>query len=515
MMRRCFLVSVAVYAILLGKALFMPAEDYELSSSQPAHASTQLPPSAPSPSVIRDRHSKKHDVMLKNDDTASTPAYVLVSFKDLTALGDGLRLLVSDDGLSWSALPGEPLLLPLASIEGARVFRDPSVAWHDGWFHLVFTSDLCVDQVPGKWVCRRHGKPPRPVARFGYARSRDLVHWEAVRLVEAPIEDACSLWAPEVSVLPSEGDEPARLLVMFTATQAADLCPSQMRESVHRPFYMFGRPETGEELDTSTIRWSAPMPMAIGNGGSMIDLHAMRLPRQHESDHDDDHDDGGMRAQHGAPVAAHLSQGASRYLLIYKAEASRCGKGYSTPFEWTVGADYRNSSCALVLRQAVAEHPTGPWVDDPHAVGAFFPHAISRPCVEGPSMLQAADGGWLVLFDAYRTDCTLLVPGDTRGCGTVGGFPAAAANLHAVAGRSTKNSCGYQTKRRGFGALRSADLAVWYDVSGSVFSPADYKHGTAIKLPQRARTTMCELAGRSGALAPLCRGGVLSPRTKH
>ena len=127
-------------------------------------------------------------------------AYVLASFQDLEALGDGLRMLISTDGLHWSAIPGSPLLLPLAQIKGARVFRDPSIAWHPPFFHLVFTSDLCVDQVPGHWKCRRHGKKPRPLARFGYARSRDLVHWEGVRLVEVELKDACSLWAPEVCV---------------------------------------------------------------------------------------------------------------------------------------------------------------------------------------------------------------------------------------------------------------------------------------------------------------------------
>ena len=71
-----------------------------------------------------------------------------------------------------------------------------------------------------------------------------------------------------------------------------------------------------------------------------------------------------------------------------------------------MGAPLRNASCSLVLRQAVSTEPMGPWTDDPNAQGAYFPGAISRPCVEGPSLLRAPDGGYILLFDAYRTDCT-------------------------------------------------------------------------------------------------------------
>ena len=82
--------------------------------------------------------------------------------------------------------------------------------------------------------------------------------------MDVPLKDACSLWAPEISVLPSRterrgqrrevqdeqsADESSAdasdasseadvdrwsasdgLLVVFTATQAQGLCPSKMRE---------------------------------------------------------------------------------------------------------------------------------------------------------------------------------------------------------------------------------------------------------------------------------------------
>ena len=80
----------------------------------------------------------------------------MASFKDGKVMGDGLRLLYSTDGLRWEALPsadkvdrgyGDDIVLAREDIPNARVFRDPSLLWHGGFFHLVFTSELCVYQV--------------------------------------------------------------------------------------------------------------------------------------------------------------------------------------------------------------------------------------------------------------------------------------------------------------------------------------------------------------------------------
>ena len=300
----------------------------------------------------------------------------------------------------------------------------------------------------------------------------------------------------------------------------------------------------------------------------MIDLFIMRIPSVMQS----------TPLAHAPHLAAHLGGHNARFLMVYKAEANRCGKGYETPLEWTVGADYRNASCALVLRQALAAAPIGPFRDDARAAGAFFPFAISRPCIEGPSVLRAPDGSWILLFDAYRTDCTLLAPASASGrCELVGGHAPAVANLRStgrstaadggeqviadggdvpgkaangpangVAGRKSDapadreyiadgvaggdagrdvlgtadvftegtaggaheyrpQMCGYQTARRGFGALVSTDLATWNDVSGSVNAPDDYKHGTALLLPAAARRSMCRHAGGArGLFEPFC-----------
>ena len=90
--------------------------------------------------------------------------YVFATFTDGATLGEGLHILVSSDGLVWrtlqGALPplaapstrvalslrstcaGDPILLPQGRL--GTVFRDPSIVWHGGWFHLAFTTELCV-----------------------------------------------------------------------------------------------------------------------------------------------------------------------------------------------------------------------------------------------------------------------------------------------------------------------------------------------------------------------------------
>ena len=80
----------------------------------------------------------------------------------------------------------------------------------------------------------------------------------------------------------------------------------------------------------------------------------------------------------------------------------RCGPPYSAPLEWPLDRPlHTNSSCSLVLRIARAASAKGPWRFDTSSTGAYFPDAISRPCVEGPTMLRAPDGSWLILFDSY------------------------------------------------------------------------------------------------------------------
>ena len=48
------------------------------------------------------------------------------------------------------------------------------------------------------WEARTASSPP---ARFGYARSRDLLVWQDVSAVAVPLEHACNVWAPDWHLL--------------------------------------------------------------------------------------------------------------------------------------------------------------------------------------------------------------------------------------------------------------------------------------------------------------------------
>ena len=376
-------------------------------------------------------------------------------------------------------------------------------------FHTV-SHLLAYSQVSGHWQCRRHTKP-RPVARFGYAHSRDLVRWEGVKLVEAPVHDACSLWAPEISVLPP--NEGGGLLVVFTVTQASGLCPSTMRESEHRPYYTISR---------DLRHWSAPKPLEVNGGESIIDMYPLLNAHGGGGEHAGEHSGGGVPFNppcqtRGSPpcitccgALTHTKHpsppipAGGKHLLFYKAESNLCGPPYEAPLEWRLGsALHTNASCSLVLRVARASKATGPWKLDHSARGAFFSDAISRPCVEGPTVVRGLDGGWVLLFDDYRIDCLLLAPRDDDGaCVRIAGRPASAVGLRLAqdeaADRSSDAPCAYEPMRKGFGALRSGDdLATWTDVTGKVRVPAEHKHGSALKLPEKAWRQICEDPART------------------
>jgi hypothetical protein len=524
-----------VYLLLPGVlvwvgAIYLLRSSETLPTSEPPPRSSSSHASPPPPTPTRTEASHPPP-------SPPSPSYILTSFQDGRVLGDGLRFLVSVYGLRWTALPGEPLSLPLERLRAidqhATVIRDPSVVWHADYYYLVFTSNLCVDQVYGHWQCRRHTKP-RPVAKFGFARSRDLHTWEDVRLVEMPIRDACSLWAPEVTALPDGG-----LLVLFTATLAAGLCPPTMRESEHVPYYTITRDlrkftpprrldvSGGDEsiIDMCTPRLCACAPLRCPRALARAPRAPPAPPPSRRRIRGPQQAARALKRGAWARAArvrvrgshARLScdprasdpllidrQGASdgtpQHILFYKAEANLCGRPYTAPLEWNFGGPvHRNASCSLVIRMARARSPTGPWHADPHAHGAFFSDAISRPCVEGPTALQEPNGSWLVLFDNYRSDCVLLAPPEGGTCGALAGRPAATVGLRRRYQAERAGRCAYESARQGFGAMRSHDLHSWHDVSGAVSAPPFYKHGSALRPDAAQWRAVCAHAATSGS----------------
>lgn len=89
-------------------------------------------------------------------------------------------MLYSKDGYKWKDLD-TVLLQP--SVGNQKVMRDPSIAQGpDGTFHLVWTSSWRGDK------------------GFGYASSKDLLHWSEQQLI--PIMEheptTVNVWAPEI-----------------------------------------------------------------------------------------------------------------------------------------------------------------------------------------------------------------------------------------------------------------------------------------------------------------------------
>lgn len=103
--------------------------------------------------------------------------YMFTSFNEPAS--DGLRLLYSYDGYKWTDV-GRTFVKPEV---GSKVMRDPSIAkGADGEYHLVWTSGWNKDK------------------GFGYAHSKDLVHWSTPEFIPVMENDSnvVNVWAPEV-----------------------------------------------------------------------------------------------------------------------------------------------------------------------------------------------------------------------------------------------------------------------------------------------------------------------------
>lgn len=110
--------------------------------------------------------------------SCSKQVYLFSSFHEPATAG--LRLLYSKDGFTWKDL-NHTFLKPETGNQ--RVMRDPSLAQGpDGTYHLVWTSSWRGDK------------------GFGYASSRDLVHWSPQRMISVMQNEpeTVNVWAPEI-----------------------------------------------------------------------------------------------------------------------------------------------------------------------------------------------------------------------------------------------------------------------------------------------------------------------------
>ena len=110
--------------------------------------------------------------------SCGSKAYLFTSFHE--PADKGLRMLYSYDGYNWKDLD-TVLLKP--DVGNQKVMRDPSmVQGPDGTFHLVWTSSWRGDK------------------GFGYASSKDLVHWSDEKFIPVMEHEPTTVntWAPEL-----------------------------------------------------------------------------------------------------------------------------------------------------------------------------------------------------------------------------------------------------------------------------------------------------------------------------
>ena len=151
---------------------------------------------------------------------------------------EGLRFIYSYDGIKWDSIKGTFLKPEL----GQKVMRDPSIVkGPDGTFHLV-------------WTCAWRGE-----RGFGYASSKDLIHWSKQRFVEVMKDPTTvNVWAPELFY-----DDVKRQYIIVWASCVPGKFPDGQEDHLnnHRLYY----------TTTKDFKKFAPTKLMIDPGFSCID----------------------------------------------------------------------------------------------------------------------------------------------------------------------------------------------------------------------------------------------------
>jgi hypothetical protein len=146
--------------------------------------------------------------------SCSKDVYLFSSFHE--PADQGLRFLYSYDGYKWTDLD-TTFLKPLVGQQ--KVMRDPSVVrGPDGTFHLVWTSSWKGDK------------------GFGYASSRDLVHWSEERFIPVMEHEpsVVNVWAPELFY----DQDNSRFIIIWASTVPFRFPKGQEDEdNNHRMYY--------------------------------------------------------------------------------------------------------------------------------------------------------------------------------------------------------------------------------------------------------------------------------------
>jgi hypothetical protein len=176
--------------------------------------------------------------------SCSKDVYMFTSFHEPAT--EGLQLLYSHDGYKWTDM-GKSFLTP--QVGPNKLMRDPSIARSpDGTYHLV-------------WTCGWKGDKG-----FGYASSKDLVHWSEQRFIDVMSQEptTVNVWAPEIFY-----DAPTKqYLIIWASTIPFRFARGiEDEDNNHRLYY----------TSTQDFQTFTPAKLFIDPGFSSID--AVVVPR--------------------------------------------------------------------------------------------------------------------------------------------------------------------------------------------------------------------------------------------
>ena len=245
--------------------------------------------------------------------------YVSTSFHEPAT--EGLRFIYSYDGVRWDSIAGV-FLTP--GVGKQRVMRDPSIVrGPDGTFHLVWTSSWRGDR------------------GFGYASSKDLIHWSEERFIEVMNDTTTvNVWAPELFY----DDERGQYMIVWASCVPGKF-PDYQEEHLnnHRLYY----------TTTKDFKRFSETKLFYDPGFSAIDATLVKLPPLSPSD--------------SSPRAGEQY----RYVMVVK----------------------DNSRPMRNIKVAFAQSPYGPWSEASEPFTEQF--------TEGPSTAHVGDW-WYIYYDSYR-----------------------------------------------------------------------------------------------------------------
>lgn len=174
---------------------------------------------------------------------AHAPVYLFSTFRE--GEQDGLRFAFSYDGYYWSNVPG---LFLRAQVGKDKIMRDPSITrGPDGTWHLVWTS---------AWQGNNG---------FGYAQSKDLVHWSEQQFIPAMAHEptVCNVWAPELFY-----DAKERQFIICWASTIPGRFPDHLEASTnnHRMYF----------TTTRDFKNFTPTKLFLDPGFSVIDCQIVQ-----------------------------------------------------------------------------------------------------------------------------------------------------------------------------------------------------------------------------------------------